>query len=107
MPRTLDRNRPFAEHYGMEPAKYAQDGYAFLADGTLMPEPDAIPPARSDFIDQLMAPIGKEEVLTPRKIKSDDMRLKENQALKLQMENYGEPWQGVEHARRYLGLTEE
>jgi len=109
MRRTLDRNRPFAEHFGLEPIKYAQDGHAFLENGDLAPDPDEPEPPRSDFIDRLMAPVAEPEPATsPKRLKNpDDLRLAENKALKVQLETYGVEWQGVEHARRYLGMKDD
>ena len=107
MVRHLDKNRPYATIHGEDPgaggARYAQDGFGFFADGTLVPEEGL----DEDTADPDPAPEVVEEATSEPmvgKVKADDMRLAANKALKLQMEAYGEEWQGVTHAKKYLGV---
>ena len=88
--RHLDRSRPYGTICGYDPdlgdARYLQDGFAFRADGSLIQGAD-------------------DATQEQKTVKPDDMRLKDNKALKVQMEAYGEEWQGVDHARKFLGLS--
>ena len=80
----------------------AEAGRLF-ADGTLVPEEGL----DEDTADPDPAPEVVEEATSEPmvgKVKADDMRLAANKALKLQMEAYGEEWQGVTHAKKYLGV---
>lgn len=107
--RTLDRSRPMSEIFGMEPVKFEQDGLYFLGNGELAPGSEPPPEPRSDLIDRILGPIEEDDdpVPPPRPVmREDDMRLKENRALKAQMEAFGETWQGVEHAKKFLGIIE-
>lgn len=103
----LDWNRPYAEIHGEGRILIEQDGQQFTRTGvpvatdgsdTLITRTDvAVDPQPSSAI---VTALGE-----PAKVSPDDMRLKENRALKAQMENYGQDWQGVEHARTYLGIS--
>ena len=100
--RHLDRNRPFAEVFGLPPAVYQQDGHYFLRNGHPW-----VDPAESAPVDaEVVAAIAPEEKPPERvgKVAADDMRLAANRQLKVHMESYGQEWQGVEHAKKFLGL---
>jgi len=109
--RRLDRSRDHAEIHDNGRVLLAQDGICFMPSGEEVGE-DGRPVERSP--DDADAPVEaveqpSEPVLTksgePAKVDPDDMRLSANRALKTQMEAFGEPWQGVEHARKFLGVS--
>jgi hypothetical protein len=94
----LDKHRPYGHVQGLPGVTFAQDGHYFDGNGYLAPDPEA-PSSEPASVPEQPA-----EDTRPFSVGPDDMRLKENKALKLQMENYGEPWQGAAHAREYLGI---
>lgn len=113
----FDRSQPYATISGMPGVAYAQNGHYFNGGGHVVRNPEeempeaaeeAPPASLSGGMRQSVHLMDEETVPHPEPVtpaKSDDMRLKENKALKLQMENFGEPWQGVDHARRFLGIA--
>lgn len=102
---TLDRSRPYSETHGEGRVLYAQDGYAFTRTGELVMEPDPEPLLGSAHA-AASAPVILTKKGVPTSIPADDMRLSANKALKVQMENFGETWQGIEHAKKFLGIIE-
>lgn len=106
----FDHSRHHAIISGMPGVKFAQDGHYFNAGGHAVPNPEEETPPEPEVQPAALPEPSTmtEETITqsvePAKVKSDDMRLSANKALKLQMENYGEPWQGVDHARKFLGI---
>ena len=124
MPRTLDRDRDFAEILGGRKL-FCQDGFLFLPNGeeftdsVINPGDESeVPPAGTDINPDRdrsgphlePAQSEPEPVLTksgePAKVDPDDMRLANNRALKVQMEAFGQEWKGVAHARKYLGIDQ-
>jgi hypothetical protein len=95
----LNRKRPFTYMNDMEPICYRQDGSYFMRNGDyggavgIEAAPSPEPPAPT------LTTSG-----APAKVQSDDMRLAINKALKARMADYGEEWQGIEHARKFLGI---
>jgi hypothetical protein len=109
----LDRSRPYATVYGMPGITWQQDGQYFHHNGTLAgidrPEVAAPPVAvqNATKLEEILRLDTKPEpVMTmageAAKVAPDDMRLKENRILKVQMEQYGEEWVSVEHAKLFL-----
>jgi hypothetical protein len=112
----LDRHRPYGQVWGLPGVAFAQDGQYFDGSGRPVAEPegDSQAPEMAEEIGRKprteadsRGDFPKVEITSSVPLpKSDDMRLAANKALKLQMENFGEEWQGVEHARKFLGVTE-
>lgn len=107
----LDKHRPYSHVHGLAGVAFAQDGHYFGGNGHVAVDPEAetetetaepSSPVPTAALDPVSLP-PPEPIL---KVGPDDMRLAVNKALKVQMDNYGEPWQGVEHARKFLGMTE-
>lgn len=116
----LQKHRPYAQVVGLGGGiVWQQDGRYFYGDGREAPDPEAatgnnpaIPVASVADQDQqdIPAPPPKatpaltvEAIAEPIEISKDDMRLKENKFLKFQMEEqYGQQWQGVAHAKKFL-----
>lgn len=107
----LQKHRPYAQVVGLGGGiVWQQDGRYFYGDGREAPDPETPP----DAVSATPLPETSEEsseiaytappISPPAEISKDDMRFKENKALKLQMENYGQEWQGVAHAKKYLGV---
>jgi hypothetical protein len=115
--RRLDRSRDYAEMWGGRKL-FAQDGHVFLPSGDELIEDDAAvadspESAITEIGGGLLAPVETspeppDPILTsrgePAKVDRNDMRLAVNRALKTQMEAFSERWQGVEHARKFLGI---
>lgn len=105
--RMLDWDRPYTEIHGGGRTLVEQDGLYFGPTGVEIrnpdapPDPSAPPPAPVEF-DAVTQMVAEANQPPP----SDDMRRKENIALKVQMKNFGEEWQGVAHARRFLGIVD-
>lgn len=100
----LNRHQPYAQVVGLGGGiAYQQDGHYFYGDGRWAPDPEAPLPSQESAL-SVAHPIPVEAIASPAEISKDDMRFKENKALKLQMENYGQEWQGVAHAKKYLGV---
>ena len=94
-------NRHFAEVYGLPGVAYQQDGRYFLKNGDLAQHPEA---AEEDAAPPEPMPVAV-AAPEPEAIKSPGRPTRaEEAALKLQMEAYGEEWQGVPHARKFLGI---
>lgn len=128
----LDRHKPHGVVQGLPGVSFQQHGHYFNGDGHLVVDPEApAVPEASPILGPDGLPISKtapEEAVLSGELQSgdapaaplavtdsgvakgsaspsisrDDMRLKENKALKFQMEAYGQEWRGVEHARKYL-----
>lgn len=107
----LDRTRDYAEVHDNGRMLFAQGGRVFtlsgdevVAEGGLVePDPNYVE-APVEASDQPPAPL-LTALGEAAKVGADDMRLAANRALKSQMEAFQEPWQGVDHARKFLGLT--
>jgi hypothetical protein len=97
----LDRKRPFAEVFGLGAVRYEQDGRYFLGNGN---PAEAAPSEGMAILQGVVDSVEQSRPARIGKVSSDDMRLASNKALKVQMEAFGEEWQGVEHARRFLGI---
>lgn len=116
----LDRTRDYAEVHDNGRMLFAQGGRVFTLSGEQVienPECETAPegaapseglPGGLDVPSQ-SPETSRQALLTasgdPAKVGADDMRLAANRALKSQMEAFQEPWQGVDHARKFLGLT--
>lgn len=129
MARRLDHSRPYGHVHGLPGVAFAQDGHYFHGNGDEVPDPDA--PAADTPVPVPVASISdpgssttamsqntasndaaKRDIQTAVSalswtaqtsvVDKDDMRLKENKALKAQIEAYGETWQGTAHARKFL-----
>jgi hypothetical protein len=104
----FDRKRPFTWVADMEPIAYRQNGHYFYRSGAPADEMEMAavirpPPSPAPEASVTTAPIIT-QLGHPAKVAADDMRLKENKALKFQMEAFGEPWQSAAHARKFLGI---
>jgi hypothetical protein len=108
----LDRDRPFGTVYGLLGVAYAQDGHYFDAGGVEVDDPESPVGQMAGRPELLSAQPSPGAVLTatgePAKISRFDRESHErkvNQALREQVEGFGEKWQGIEHARRFLGIA--
>jgi hypothetical protein len=106
--RRLDRSRDHAEIHDNGRVLLAQDGICFMPSGEEVTEDGRVASFYAEaHVETIEQP--PEPVLTvsgePAKVDSDDMRLAANRALKTQMEAFGEPWQGIAHARKFLGVA--
>lgn len=111
----LNRKRPFTHMpETMEPIVFRQDGNYFHRNGDYAgdareveavraPEPLEPPPA--EVLTEPEATIIHSRGVA--KVPADDMRLLVNRALKQRMADFGEEWQGLEHARAFLGVVTE
>lgn len=109
----LNRKRPFTHMpETMEPIVFRQDGSYFHRNGDYAGDAREVAvqestlPEPRDVEGYLSTPI-LTATGAPAKVFGDDMRLLVNRALKQRMEDYGEPWQGLAHARQFLGITTE
>lgn len=110
----LDKQRPYGVVHGLSGVAFSQDGHSFDGNGNMVTDPEAVQEENAALPAAIPAPVGfvaqtsEPPPLSPlvSKVNPDDMRLAVNKALKLQMENFGEAWQGVEHARKFLGVPE-
>lgn len=110
MARRLDHSRSYGHVHGLPGVAFAQDGRYFHGNGDEVPDPDA--PAADTPVPVPVASIsdpGSSTAVSALSwtaqtgvVDKDDMRLKENKALKAQIEAYGETWQGTAHARKFL-----
>jgi len=99
----LDKHRPHGRVEGLPGVVWAQDGHFFNGSGRPVTENGTPvagfePASPAAVID---APSSEPVISTvplPNKTTAA--------ALKKRMEDFGEPWQGAEHARKYLGITE-
>lgn len=112
----LDKHRPHALVHGLRGVAFSQDGHYFDANGHVAADPEdegripivpqpPLPEAEPESEEEDPEPPTIDAAME-RKVGPDDMRLAVNKALKVQMDNYGEEWKGVEHARKFLGVTE-
>jgi hypothetical protein len=105
----LDRTRDYAEVHDNGRMLFAQGGRVFTLSGDEVA--GGSDSTQSEIAEISCTPLEPPPgpLLTasgdPAKVGADDMRLAANRALKSQMEAFQEPWQGVDHARKFLGLT--
>lgn len=108
MARRLDHSRPYGHVHGLPGVAFAQDGRYFHGNGDEVPDPDApaadmpVPVASISDPGSLTTVSALSWTAQTGVVDKDDMRLKENKALKAQIEAYGETWQGTAHARKFL-----
>jgi hypothetical protein len=123
----FDPDKPHAQVYGTPGVYWQQFGNYFRLDGAHVPgdpdrdrelkeieasigDPKIEPEVRASMrkrLESIKASLAEEAApvevaAVTDSIPSDDMRRAENKALKAQMEIYGEIWQGVAHARKFL-----
>lgn len=118
MPR-FDPDRPHGQVSGLPGVHWQQNGHYFTRDGTPVDgDPDRereVEEIATQLGDPAMEPEVREALRKrmaalkaapePAKVappQTDDMRLAENRRLKAQLEQYGEPWQSVAHAKLFL-----
>lgn len=116
---SFDPDRPHAQVYGTPGVQWQQDGRYWRRDGspvdgdpdrerelreikTRLTEPDLEPEVREALRERVAMMAAAPAIAPQPPVQGDDMRLAANKALKVQLEVYGEPWQGVAHARRFL-----
>jgi hypothetical protein len=106
----LNRTKPFTYMTGMEPICFRQGGSYFLRNGDYAGDAtEAVqvtppePPLSAEAEAQAQPTMPSSRGVA--KVPADDMRLAINKALKARMADYDEPWQGVEHARQFLGIS--
>jgi hypothetical protein len=98
----LDKHRAYSHVHGLPGVVFAQAGHYFDGHGHMVVDPESAGTAELPS----PVPVATIDAAPTLKVGPDDMRLAVNKALKLQMENFGEEWKGIEHARKFLGVTE-
>lgn len=106
----LDKRKPWSFVIGREPIVYQQFGRYFLRSGAPADD-EAVPAALVEDVSapaEVIAPPQHEpEVIAAKRgpgrpSKEESLKI---EILKVQMANFGEPWQGVNHAREFLGIA--
>lgn len=119
---TFDPSRPYGSVQGIPGVVYQQNGRYYRRDGSLVdgdPErdqeirdlrarlgdPEMEPEVRAAMRERLAALAAKP--VEPVRVAAepafrDDMRLAENKRLRAMMDQYGQEWQGADHARRFI-----
>lgn len=119
----LNKHRPYGHVHGLVGVAFSQDGHFFDGSGRVVVDPEAggvapvagfepVSPASEagrSAVELHRNDANPESLIaSPEPPPKDDMRLKENKAIKFQWEAFhaDEPFPGVAEAKRVLGITE-
>lgn len=86
----LQTHRPYGQVFGMPGVHFQQDGHWFRKDGSAITDA----PVESAVV--------ADEAPDPAPPTPKNIAPAEEKRLRAQMDIYGEAWQGIAHARRFL-----